>query len=82
MSTKADVLKALMCLRLEAPEVVVDDVERIVLGHIGKLEEALIWCSGSADFGPNGQAREGWIKLCAPLLEGLCATSAPTKEEP
>lgn len=34
-----------------------------------KLREALIWCGGSADFGPGGQAREGWLKLCAPLIE-------------
>lgn len=35
-----------------------------------RLEEALIWCSGSADFNEGGFAREGWLKLCAPLLKG------------
>jgi len=30
--------------------------------------EALIWCGGSADFGEGGQAREGWKKICEPLL--------------
>lgn len=35
-----------------------------------RLEEALIWCSGSADFNEGGIAREGWLKLCAPLLKG------------
>ena len=31
--------------------------------------EALQWCSGSADFGPGGQAHEGWEKVVRPLLE-------------
>ena len=38
-----------------------------------KLEEfrhALFWCSGSADFNEGGVAREGWLKVCAPLLKG------------
>lgn len=36
--------------------------------EIEQLRKALIWCSGSGDFAPEGQAREGWLKLCAPLL--------------
>lgn len=35
-----------------------------------RLEEALLWCSGSADFNEGGVAREGWLKVCAPLLRG------------
>ena len=35
-----------------------------------RLEEALLWCSGSADFHEGGVAREGWLKVCAPLLTG------------
>ena len=35
-----------------------------------RLEEALLWCSGSADFNEGGVAREGWLKVCAPLLTG------------
>ena len=35
-----------------------------------RLEEALLWCSGSADFNEGGVAREGWLKVCAPLLKG------------
>ena len=31
--------------------------------------EALIWCSGFADFGPGGQAEKGWDRLCRPLLK-------------
>lgn len=37
--------------------------------QVERLTEALIWCSGSADFGEGGIAREGWLKLCAPLLK-------------
>lgn len=32
------------------------------------LHDALRWCSGSADFAPGGQAREGWQRQVAPLL--------------
>lgn len=31
------------------------------------LIEALIWCSGSSDFN-RGKARDGWLKICAPLI--------------
>lgn len=40
---------------------------------LDKFIEALIWCSGSPDFNDGGQAREGWLKLCAPLLAALIA---------
>ena len=36
--------------------------------RIAELEDALIWCSGSTDFNEGGQAREGWLRVCAPLL--------------
>ena len=39
-----------------------------------EILDALIWCSGSQDFQEGGIAREGWLKLCAPLLE---ATKSP-----
>ena len=39
--------------------------------RIGKLEEALIWCSGSDDFAVGGKARKGWLKLCKPLLKTI-----------
>ena len=35
-----------------------------------RLEEALLWCSGSDDFNEGGVARKGWLKVCAPLLRG------------
>jgi hypothetical protein len=33
-----------------------------------RLRDALIWCSGSGDFQVGGIAREGWEKICIPLL--------------
>jgi hypothetical protein len=35
---------------------------------IAELVEALIWCSGSSDFVPRGQAHEGWVKTAAPAI--------------
>ena len=37
-------------------------------GIVHEYMEALIWCSGSADFGPGGIAEVGWKKICEPLL--------------
>lgn len=37
--------------------------------RVKALSEALVWCSGSSDFNEGGQARVGWLKLCAPLIE-------------
>ena len=39
--------------------------------------DALIWCSGSADFNEGGQAREGWLKLCRPLIDAALAGAKP-----
>ena len=33
--------------------------------------EALLWCSGSADFQDDGMARVGWEKECVPLIAEL-----------
>lgn len=41
-----------------------------------QFRDALIWCSGSPSFAPEGEAREGWLKLCAPLL-GSAPSGAP-----
>ena len=40
-----------------------------------RYQEALIWCSGSEDFQTDGQARAGWLKLCAPLIDRAALTS-------
>lgn len=50
-------------------EAVADRIEAQA-AEIERLREALQWCSGSADFNEGGIAREGWLKLCAPLLTG------------
>jgi len=36
---------------------------------IDEYIEAIQWCSGSADFGEGGQARDGWNKIMPPLLD-------------
>ena len=36
---------------------------------IGKLLEALIWCSSSDDFAPGGKAHIGWLKVAQPLID-------------
>lgn len=40
---------------------------------LNEAANALIFCSGSYDFGPEGQAKEGWDKLCRPVLTKLLA---------
>jgi hypothetical protein len=35
---------------------------------LAKAVEALLWCSGSADFNEGGIARKGWLKVCAPII--------------
>lgn len=41
----------------------------VLQAQVNALQEALIWCSGSNDFQVGGFAREGWVKLCAPLIQ-------------
>ena len=36
---------------------------------IDEYRRALMWCSGSADFGPEGQARYGWLQGVQPLID-------------
>ena len=47
---------------------------------VGKLVEALQWCSGSSDFAPGGKARKGWLKICAPLLKKGGVNVPPTTQ--
>jgi hypothetical protein len=42
-----------------------EEVARI----IAMYRDALIWCSGSEDFGPGGKAEKGWNNICRPLIE-------------
>ena len=71
-SAAADRIEALVRERDD----LIHDLERIknsethFLNRAERLEEALLWCSGSADFNEGGIAHKGWLKLCAPLLKG------------
>lgn len=39
--------------------------------HLGELIDAVQWMSGASDFGPDGNAHEGWIKTRAKLKEAM-----------
>ena len=41
----------------------------VIAEKIDQYLEALIWCGGSADFGPGGQAEKGWNRCVLPLLK-------------
>jgi hypothetical protein len=42
----------------------VEELEAALLEAEGAIE----WMSGSADFGPEGQAHDGWIKIRAKVF--------------
>ncbi len=54
---------------------------------VRKLRGALAWCSAADDFQIGGKAREGWEKLCVPLLQSgsekkpCCAIGCPKDAE-
>lgn len=43
-------------------------LDKLIADAVEPYVEALLWCSGSADFNEGGVAEKGWRKLCAPLL--------------
>lgn len=47
------------------------DAIEALQARVAGLEGALQWCSGSADFNEGGVAREGWLKICAPIIRAL-----------
>ena len=48
-----------------------------------KLYETLLWCSGSADFAPDGKAYTGWRSGTLPVLAEYSAyDAARAKEKP
>jgi hypothetical protein len=55
------------CPEWDYPGQVVRDVQALAAEN-AKLKEALIWCSGASDFAPEGRAREGWLRMCKPLI--------------
>ena len=50
--------------------VLIPEVTEEVARIIDEYREALMWCSGSADFGQGGKAEIGWKKICELLLKG------------
>ena len=44
-------------------------IEDALQARIDEMVDALVWCSGSADFAENGKARTGWIEMCQPLID-------------
>ena len=49
--------------------------------QIAALRAALQWCGGSQDFAPGGVAREGWMRMCVPLLGELSQAVEAIAEE-
>src|SRR3990167_2564690 len=49
-------------------EEIVEKIDTLLKAEREKYIDALIWCSGSEDFQFEGKAREGWEKICRPLL--------------
>jgi hypothetical protein len=52
-----------------------DDARKL----LADLADLTIWMTGSADFGPEGQAHEGWVKG-KPALDRALAFLAETDE--
>ena len=48
---------------------IIEKLQFLISSDKDELLEALIWCSGSADFQEGGKARKGWLKICSPLLK-------------
>jgi hypothetical protein len=47
--------------------------ERETVELIGALADALVWCSGSYDFAPEGKAGDGWANFALPRLNRALA---------
>jgi hypothetical protein len=57
------------CLGVSCEGCLADCLLALFAEQQAPLVEALIWCSGSADFNEGGIAREGWLKTCKPLID-------------
>ena len=64
-------------IQSSSPSSTYGTVEQARAEEARRWREALIWCSGSEDFGHGGKAREGWLKLCDPLLRELDGEKTP-----
>ena len=71
MATEAALRKAAQawCKSATSHRVMVPELAEAFADIIDEYREALIWCSGSADFGEGGQARAGWLVGVQPLLD-------------
>ena len=58
------------CTSTTSHIVMMPELAEVFASIIEDYRQALIWCSGSADFGPGGQAEVGWDKVCKPLIDG------------
>ena len=56
------------CADIVMDPVLAEAMAEKILEVVAPYRDALIWCSGSEDFGPGGKARKGWNKICRPLL--------------
>jgi hypothetical protein len=65
----------LLKLRIEVleKEVALKERDNDMVELLNIALDNLIWCSGSADFGPEGQAHEGWKKGPQKTIEKLLA---------
>ena len=70
-----DLVQTMVLIRSDAHGNYRDRAERAE-AEAERLREALRWCSGSADFCDGGQAHEGWMKICQPLLNAYNARAA------
>jgi len=69
MSTLSNQIAARAWCTPETEKIVMDVKLALAFGDIlEEYIEALIWCSGSPDFGEGGVARAGWEKICEPLI--------------
>lgn len=49
--------------------VMIPELAQEIAKLLDQYREALMWCSGSIDFAPEGKARQGWLKIVQPLLD-------------
>lgn len=63
-----EVAARIWCMPKTEKLVMIPELTEEFARKIDKYLDALIWCSGSADFGRGGKAELGWKKLCEPLL--------------
>ena len=67
-------------LRLRGRNQQLEDWNKRLMEDGERMAENLIWCSGSNDFSPEGQAHVGWDKCVRPALDQHTALLAEIKE--